>query len=322
MQTVDVTTGEITGANGRSIQPVKYVITPTGLDIHAPLSFDEWIACGSQLVGMKNALQWCIGDWLAYGEGRGDWGETYAQAMDATQISYDSLRNYTWVSRVFELSTRVDNLSWSHHRAVAGIEEPEKRQQLLRMAADGGWSRDDLAARVRKLQGKPHVTLNGGNNEWYTPPELIEAARAVMGGIDTDPASSDTANRIVRASVYYTPDTNGLEQAWRGNVWMNPPYAQPDIACFIDKLALEITEGRAAQACVLVNNATETEWCQALLDLASDVCLLRGRVKFLDTSLRPTGSPLQGQIVLYIGGRTDAFRQHFSSFGRVLHVVS
>ena len=29
-----------------------------------------------------------------------------------------------------------------------------------------------------------HVSANSGNNEWYTPVDIIERARAVLGGFD------------------------------------------------------------------------------------------------------------------------------------------
>jgi hypothetical protein len=51
---------------------------------------------------------------------------------------------------------------------------------------------------------------NGAGNEWYTPPDLIEAARQLMDGIDLDPASNEAAQTVIRASTYFTEQHDGL----------------------------------------------------------------------------------------------------------------
>lgn len=163
---------------------------------------------------------------------------------------------------------------------------------------------------------KPHVANNSGNNEWYTPAAFIGSARAVMGGIDLDPASSVIANRTVGAATFYTVAEDGLVQPWAGRVWMNPPYAQPHVADFCAKLVEEL--GNVSQACVLVNNGTETQWFQLLLAHCSAVCLLRGRVKFLDPEGNASGAPLQGQAVVYFGGSSAEFVAEFGKHGVVL----
>ena len=177
---------------------------------------------------------------------------------------------------------------------------------------------DDIVSRasvLRKIKEskKPHVSFNSGENEWYTPPEYIEAARSVMGSIDLDPATSDIANKTVQASHYYTAEMNGLEKPWFGNVWMNPPYSSDKIGAFVDKLVVE--RPNIDGAIVLVNNATETAWFIKLIDIASAVCFPRGRVKFIDTQGNSSGAPLQGQAVIYIGNSVDRFCDEFSRFG-------
>lgn len=170
------------------------------------------------------------------------------------------------------------------------------------------------ANHVYNLIKSPHVSFNSGDNEWYTPPEYIEAARKVMGSIDLDPASSEIANRIVKAKTYFTAEQNGLIQWWSGNVWMNPPYAQPLIASFCNVLSNALQSGTVKQAISLVNNATETAWFRTLIDGASAVIFTAGRIRFLDPQGNP-GAPLQGQAIIYSGDKPQAFIEEFGKFG-------
>lgn len=165
---------------------------------------------------------------------------------------------------------------------------------------------------------KPHVSNNSGNNEWYTPSVYIEAAREVMGTINLDPASSEIANKTVQADKYYTASDNGLILPWSGNVWLNPPYAQPLIQQFADKVCGCVDSITIEQITCLVNNATETNWFQSMAVRASAVCLPNRRVKFLDPDGNPSGAPLQGQAILYFGGSAEKFNTVFSKFGVVL----
>lgn len=201
--------------------------------------------------------------------------------------------------------------------------EPEQQREAWRVAVETAPEGKITAAHVEnvvlEMEGKsPHVANNSGNNEWYTPAPFIEAARLAMGTIDTDPASSEIANRTVQAAQYFDAEANGLRQRWCGSVWMNPPYSQPLISEFCEAVVAKFLSGEIEQACVLVNNATETAWFQCLQRGATAVCFPRSRIRYNDsTGLRP-GSPLQGQAVVYLGHRKAAFSAAFAELGWVL----
>jgi len=166
-----------------------------------------------------------------------------------------------------------------------------------------------------KPKPAPHVSQNSGDNEWYTPPEYIEAARQVMGGIDLDPASCETANAEVRATEYFTQETDGLKQRWAGRVWMNPPYSAKPVKAFCAALSAHYASGSVTEAIVLVNNATETEWFQTISEHATALCFPRSRIKFWHPD--KVSAPLQGQAILYLGMFPDDFKAEFEKFGEV-----
>lgn len=179
---------------------------------------------------------------------------------------------------------------------------------------------DRPLTRQEFVKGKAHVANNSGENEWYTPPEYITAARNTLGGaINTDPATSELAQRTVQADTFHTIHDDGLTKEWHGTVWMNPPYSQPQIGQFINKLIHEHQQGRTTAAIVLVNNGTDTAWGQTLLTAATAVCFPNRRIKFIDKDGNP-GAPLQGQMVAYLGDNPAAFTSEFATFGAVLHV--
>lgn len=165
-----------------------------------------------------------------------------------------------------------------------------------------------------------HRAQGTGENEWYTPPEYIASAREVLGEIDLDPASSDIANQTVRAERFFSLEDDGLAQAWKGRVWMNPPYAQPWIARFTEKLVAEYAAGNVSEAIALTHNYTDTAWFQHAARACDAICFTRGRIGFLS----PTGeraAPTQGQAFFYFGDNIERFAEAFSRQGLVVYTT-
>ena len=174
-----------------------------------------------------------------------------------------------------------------------------------------------INAEYTRLTGT-HVSHNTGEVEWYTPKEYIAAAREAMGDIDCDPSSCAKANETVKAKVFFDKDEDGLNQKWGKRVWMNPPYKHHLVTQFSEGLVSRLKSGEVEQGCVLVNNSTDADWCQSLLEACSATCFINGRVKFQDSQGKQSGVPLQGQIVVYLGKNVGGFCKAFGGCGVVL----
>jgi ParB family chromosome partitioning protein len=165
---------------------------------------------------------------------------------------------------------------------------------------------------------RAHAMYNTGDNEWYTPSNLIDCARSFLGAIDLDPASSALANETVRAMTWYGVEQDGLAQRWHGRVWMNPPYARGLIERFVERLMESHLAGDVPEALILVNNATDTRWFHHLQSAPDRHTLaLSYRVKFLSPEGRDPNA-MQGQVVVYLGSRRAEFALAFSAHGVVL----
>jgi hypothetical protein len=135
--------------------------TASSMQLRRRLSYEAWVGVGHQIARLSNASAWWLGDWILYGEH--EYGTRYKAALDATQLDYQTLRNYAWVARRFEQSRRRDGLSFQHHAEVASMAEADQDIWLQR-AERLGWSRNELrrrlaAARRRELSAGAEETI-------------------------------------------------------------------------------------------------------------------------------------------------------------------
>jgi ParB family chromosome partitioning protein len=240
--------------------------------------------------------------------GEGQTRDAVAAEIGVSGKTYDALRKVS-TEGTEELKQAVRDKKVGASTAADIAQLPAETQREIASLP----TRKEIVEEVKK---HVHVAQNSGENEWYTPPQFIESARLVMGSIDTDPASNPIANATVKATRFFSKEEDGLQQKWEGNVWMNPPYAQPLMSQFAEAISEKFETGEIEQAIILVNNATETQWFQRMASVASAVCFPKSRVKFLDPNGKP-GAPLQGQAIIYMGDSKRVFRDEFRKYGAI-----
>lgn len=133
-------------------------VTETALVLPSDLDFEEWEEVGRTLGRVESGRQWWVGDWLNQGER--NYGEGYAQGMDATGLAYNTLNNCRWVASRFANTRRRVNLTWGHHEVVAG-DEPDDQDHWLDWAEQYGWTVRELRkARRPKPPAPPEGTFS------------------------------------------------------------------------------------------------------------------------------------------------------------------
>lgn len=108
--------------------------TPTQLKLPPDLTYDQWDRIGRQLQLAGLAIQWWLGDWLVYGEFR--WRQKYSQAIQVTGRAEQTLMNYHFVAKAISPSRRREEVDFSTHAEVAGLDEPDQDRILAKAAKE------------------------------------------------------------------------------------------------------------------------------------------------------------------------------------------
>ena len=121
---------------------------------------------------------------------------------------------------------------------------------------------------------------SGGTDDYLTPRLLVKA----LGPFDTDPCCPPnmpwrTAKRM------YTPAENGLEQPWRGRVWLNPPYSR------VGPWAERFFDHDGAGMALISMKSADTAWFHLLIDACHSLLIIKSRIEFC----LPDGSPSGGK---------------------------
>lgn len=165
------------------------------------------------------------------------------------------------------------------------------------------------------MNNAQHINQDSGNTEYYTPIEIVDAARKVLGGFDLDPASSHQANKTIQAVEYFTADDDPLNSIWLGSVWMNHPFSRENNPLWIRKFINQYLNGNMCEGICITFAATSEKWFQPLLDYPQ--CYLSPRTNYYlpDGTLKK--GVTKGSVVTYLGGNVDKFKEVFSAFGKV-----
>lgn len=121
--------------------------TGTGAVVRGKLTYDDWEQALAFARKAESCAMWWVGDLLNYGET--NYGDTYTQAMEASGLEYQTVANAKYVAGQVEFSRRRENLSFSHHDAVASL-PPKEQNRWLAKAERENWTRTELRARLRQ----------------------------------------------------------------------------------------------------------------------------------------------------------------------------
>lgn len=144
--------------------------------------------------------------------------------------------------------------------------------------------------------------------EWYTPPYILEA---LGNDFDLDPCAPK--KDWYTAKKCFTKEDDGLVQDWKGFVFLNPPYSQPELKLFVKKIS-EHGNGIA----LIYLKVGNTMFHEFVWDKATSIYFLRKRIRFIDINGEEGRSPNANNCFVAYGGKADGILKNLSLPGKYI----
>lgn len=132
------------------------------------------------------------------------------------------------------------------------------------------------------------VHFSSKTDLWYTPEDFYQKYNDVFN-FETDVCAT---HENAKCANYYTEETNGLSQNWKGICWMNPPYGRT-IKEWMKK-AYESSLNGATVVC-LVPARTDTNWWHDYA-MKGEIEFIKGRLKFGGSK---NSAPFPSAVVIF-----------------------
>lgn len=155
-----------------------------GLKLPANMELKFVKAIGNMIGYYHDALQWAVGDYLNFIEQY--WPEEASQLSESLGISEESRMQYQRVAKAIPRADRRKELSWSHHRFIAG--KPDHSEWLDR-AVESRWTKRELEANYAEAHaaaGLPAISKS------YVLERVADAAEKVFAASVLSDTKPDT----------------------------------------------------------------------------------------------------------------------------------
>ncbi len=163
--TLSTVNGTLEILDGTPIKLPGFTLTARGVTVVGKPKIQEWQGAMAFASAVHEAAPCWVGQLLNYADTRKDWQAKMDQALGATGLSRQRLKNLAYVTKHVEAHELSLAPSIGHAEEVAALPRPEQTEWLAKARTEG-WSTRELRAQIRRARRS--VVIEGGAPTMFT----------------------------------------------------------------------------------------------------------------------------------------------------------